>query len=101
MLQLVLSLSKGQTIGKSIVGIRVVDNKSLMLPNDGAALFKRFTLSALIFGLLTFFLGPLALLVYAAMIWTSKEGVLFYDKMSNTIMVEAHPYQIKNNKPKN
>lgn len=101
LLQLVLSLSKGQTIGKSIVGIRVVDNKSLMLPNDGAALFKRFTLSALIFGLLTFFLGPLALLVYAAMIWTSKEGVLFYDKMSNTIMVEAHPYQIKNNKPKN
>lgn len=94
-LQMFLLVRRGQTIGKSVVGIRIVDATTNKLASSFAILFKRFLLTAVVFYLLILLTGPLALAIYAVMVWFSKDGKLPHDKLANTILLEAREGQLE------
>lgn len=94
-MQIMLLIFRGQTLGKVLTGIRVVDESSLKITSAGTIIFKRFLLVFVVFYFLLILTGPLAFAIYAMFIWFSKNGVLPHDKLAGTIVLEANPYQLR------
>ena len=84
-----LTALKGQTLGKMAVRIRVVSAESGSLPGWGKAFGRWFVLSIVgVFGLWIPFVGLLALVVYASLLW-DKRRQGWHDKAAKTLVIKV------------
>lgn len=97
-IQLLLIMMRGQSFGKMVMGIRVLDPKSQKLPSLGTLVVMRTVLLvAIYFMALSFFSGvpAIALLVVNYVLANNhpqKQG--WHDKITKTIVAKAHPTQL-------
>lgn len=101
-IQLLLIMMRGQSFGKMVVGIRVLDQTTHKLPSLGVLLLMRTVLLIAIYSVaLSFFSGlpAIALLAINYLLANGnphKQG--WHDKMAKTIVVKAHPAQLDKTK---
>lgn len=97
-IQLLLIIKRGQSLGKMMTGIRVVDQTSHLLPSLSARLVTRTLLLAIIYGLLSMFLGPLVLIPIAVHYFIaakSPQNIGLHDKLAKTLVVKAEDKQLQ------
>ena len=84
-----LTALKGQTLGKMAVRIRVVSAESGSLPGWGKAFGRWFVPSIVgVIGLRIPFIGLLALVVYASLLW-DKRRQGWHDKAAKTLVIKV------------
>jgi uncharacterized RDD family membrane protein YckC len=90
--QTVLIIRKGQSIGKLILGTRIVDEQSGLRPNA----MNTFVLRSFVVGLLYNLpvIGMFILLADFIMMLTSDQRISLHDKLAKTRVVEARPDQL-------
>ncbi|MDO5770131.1 MAG: RDD family protein [Psychrobacter sp.] len=96
-IQLLLIIKRGQSLGKMMTGIRVVDQTTHTLPSLGARLGTRALLLTMIYVLLTMFLGPLVLIpiaIHYYMAAKSPKNIGLHDKLAKTLVVKADDNQL-------
>lgn len=90
--QTVLIIRKGQSIGKLIVGTRIVDHISGLRPNA----MNTFVIRSFVVGLLYNLplIGIFVLLADLIMLLASDQRISLHDRLANTRVVEAKPNQL-------
>lgn len=101
-IQLLLIIMRGQSFGKMVMGIRVLDEKTHRLPKLGTLLFIRtcFVVMAYVIGA-TMMSGLPALIMLACNYLVAKKSSTsqgWHDRISKTIVVKAQPIQLDKNK---
>ncbi|WP_225211728.1 RDD family protein [Psychrobacter communis] len=103
-LQLVFITLRGQSLGKLITGIRVVDQTTHRLPSFSKLIGMRTLLLFIIYNLLfsfTSFLGFVVIIVHYYMASKSPENIGWHDKLAKTLVVKAdHSQLVKQPKAK-
>ncbi|WGV13778.1 RDD family protein [Psychrobacter maritimus] len=95
-LQLVFITLRGQSLGKLITGIRVVDQTTHRLPSFTKLIGMRTLLLFIIYNLLfsfTSFLGFVVIIVHYYMASKSPENIGWHDKLAKTLVVKADSSQ--------
>ncbi|WP_298807875.1 RDD family protein [uncultured Psychrobacter sp.] len=102
-LQLVFITMRGQSLGKLITGIRVVDQTTHRLPSFIKLIGMRTLLLFIIYNLLfsfTSFLGFVIIAIHYYMASKSPENIGWHDKLAKTLVVKADSSQlVKKSKP--
>jgi len=102
-LQLVFIAMRGQSLGKLITGIRVVDQTTHRLPSFIKLIGTRTLLLFIIYNLLfsfTSFLGFVIIVIHYYMASKSPENIGWHDKLAKTLVVKADSSQlVKKSKP--
>ena len=96
-LQLVFITLRGQSLGKLITGIRVVDQTTHRLPSFTKLIGMRTLLLFIIYNLLfsfTSFLGFVFIIVHYYMASKSPENIGWHDKLAKTLVVKADSSQL-------
>lgn len=96
-LQLVFITLRGQSLGKLITGIRVVDQTTHRLPSFIKMVGTRTILLFIIYNLLfsfTSFLGFAVIAVHYYMASKSSENIGWHDKLAKTLVVKADSSQL-------
>ena len=96
-LQLVFITLRGQSLGKLITGIRVVDQTTHRLPSFSKLIGMRTLLLFIIYNLLfsfTSFLGFVIIIVHYYMASKSPENIGWHDKLAKTLVVKADNSQL-------
>ncbi len=96
-LQLVFITLRGQSLGKLITGIRVVDQTTHRLPSFIKLIGVRTLLLFIIYNLLfsfTSFLGFVVIAVHYYMASKSPENIGWHDKLAKTLVVKADSSQL-------
>ena len=96
-LQLVFITLRGQSLGKLITGIRVVDQSTHRLPSFSKLIGMRTLLLFIIYNLLfsfTSFLGVVVIIVHYYMASKSPENIGWHDKLAKTLVVKADNSQL-------
>ena len=96
-LQLVFIALRGQSLGKLITGIRVVDQTTHRLPSFTKLIGIRTLLLFIIYNLLfsfTSFLGFVVVAVHYYMASKSPENIGWHDKLAKTLVVKADSSQL-------
>ena len=96
-LQLVFITLRGQSLGKLITGIRVVDQSTHRLPSFTKLIGMRTLLLFIIYNLLfsfTSFLGFVVIIVHYYMASKSPENIGWHDKLAKTLVVKADNSQL-------
>lgn len=96
-LQLVFITLRGQSLGKLITGIRVVDQSTHRLPSFTKLIGMRTLLLFIIYNLLfsfTSFLGFVVIIVHYYMASKSPENIGWHDKLAKTLVVKADSSQL-------
>ena len=96
-LQLVFITLRGQSLGKLITGIRVVDQSTHRLPSFSKLIGMRTLLLFIIYNLLfsfTSFLGFVVIIVHYYMALKSPENIGWHDKLAKTLVVKADNSQL-------
>ena len=96
-LQLVFITLRGQSLGKLITGIRVVDQSTHRLPSFTKLIGVRTLLLFIIYNLLfsfTSFLGFVVIIVHYYMASKSPENIGWHDKLAKTLVVKADNSQL-------
>ena len=96
-LQLVFITLRGQSLGKLITGIRVVDQTTNRLPSFTKLIGMRTLLLFIIYNLLfsfTSFLGFVVIIVHYYMASKSPENIGWHDKLAKTLVVKADSSQL-------
>ena len=99
-LQLVFITLRGQSLGKLITGIRVVDQTTHRLPSFTKLIGMRTLLLFIIYNLLfsfTSFLGFVVITVHYYMASKSPENIGWHDKLAKTLVVKADSSQLVKN----
>ena len=97
-LQLLFIILRGQSLGKLITGIRVVDQTTHRLPSFFRLVFIRTFLLALIY--IPLFASPIMLILLVInyyMASKSAENIGLHDKLAKTLVVKADNSQLKKN----
>ena len=89
--QVLLLMRRGQTIGKMIMGIRILDRKSNAIPRFFNLIIMRGLFTTLAYSLSIF--GLVVLVVDLVMMLTSKERLSLHDKIAKTYVVRADDTQ--------
>ncbi|MGP4950685.1 RDD family protein [Psychrobacter sp. T6-1] len=96
-LQLVFITMRGQSLGKLLTGIRVVDQTTHRLPSFIKLIGMRTLLLFIIYNLLfsfTSFLGFVVIAVHYYMASKSAENIGWHDKLAKTLVVKADSSQL-------
>jgi len=96
-LQLVFITMRGQSLGKVITGIRVVDQTTHRLPSFIKLVGTRTLLLFIIYNLLfsfTSFLGFVIIAIHYYMASKSPENIGWHDKLAKTLVVKADSSQL-------
>lgn len=96
-LQLVFITLRGQSLGKLITGIRVVDQSTHRLPSFSKLIGMRTLLLFITYNLLfsfTSFLGFVVIIVHYYMASKSPENIGWHDKLAKTLVVKADNSQL-------
>ena len=96
-LQLVFITIRGQSLGKLITGIRVVDQTTHRLPSFIKLIGTRTLLLFIIYNLLfsfTSFLGFVIIAIHYYMASKSPENIGWHDKLAKTLVVKADSSQL-------
>ena len=96
-LQLVFIALRGQSLGKLITGIRVVDQTTHRLPSFTKLIGMRTLLLFIIYNLLfsfTSFLGFVIVAIHYYMASKSPENIGWHDKLAKTLVVKADSSQL-------
>jgi len=94
-LQLLFIILRGQSLGKLITGIRVVDQSTHRLPSFLKLVVVRTFLLVLIYvPLSTTFLAPILLAINYYMASKSPENIGLHDKLAKTLVVKADSSQL-------
>ncbi|MFP3454923.1 RDD family protein [Psychrobacter sp. SIMBA_152] len=96
-LQLVFITMRGQSLGKLITGIRVVDQTTHRLPSFIKLIGTRTLLLFIIYNLLfsfTSFLGFVIIAIHYYMASKSPENIGWHDKLAKTLVVKADSNQL-------
>ena len=96
-LQLLFITLRGQSLGKLITGIRVVDQSTHRLPSFSKLIGMRTLLLFIIYNLLfsfTSFLGFVVIIVHYYMASKSPENIGWHDKLAKTLVVKADNSQL-------
>ena len=96
-LQLVFITMRGQSLGKVITGIRVVDQNTHRLPSFIKLVGTRTLLLFIIYNLLfsfTSFLGFVIIAIHYYMASKSPENIGWHDKLAKTLVVKADSSQL-------
>ena len=96
-LQLVFITLRGQSLGKLITGISVVDQSTHRLPSFSKLIGMRTLLLFIIYNLLfsfTSFLGFVVIIVHYYMASKSPENIGWHDKLAKTLVVKADNSQL-------
>ena len=96
-LQLVFITLRGQSLGKLITGIRVVDQTTHRLPSFTKLIGVRTLLLFIIYNLLfsfTSFLGFVIIAIHYYMASKSPENIGWHDKLAKTLVVKADSSQL-------
>ena len=91
--QLVLLLRKGQTIGKLVTGIRIVDVQSRRLASATNIILWRSLVTSALYVLPM--VGPIILIADFVIMVTNKQRRSLHDKFAKTMVVKAKPDQLK------
>ena len=89
--QVLLLMRRGQTIGKMIMGIRILDRQSNAIPGFFNLIIMRGLFTTLAYSLSIF--GLVVLVVDLVMMLTSKERLSLHDKIAKTYVVRADDTQ--------
>lgn len=89
--QVLLLMRRGQTIGKMIMGIRILDRKSNAIPGFFNLIIMRGLFITLAYSLSIF--GLVVLVIDLVMMLTSKERLSLHDKIAKTYVVRADDTQ--------
>ena len=96
-LQLIFITLRGQSLGKLITGIRVVDQTTHRLPSFFKLIMTRTVLLIIIYNLLftfTSFLGFALIAIHYYMASKSPENMGWHDKLAKTLVVKADSKQL-------
>ena len=96
-LQLVFIMLRGQSLGKLLTGIRVVDQTTHRLPSFIKLIGMRTLLLFIIYNLLfsfTSFLGFVIVAIHYYMASKSPENIGWHDKLAKTLVVKADNSQL-------
>lgn len=96
-LQLIFIALRGQSLGKLITGIRVVDQTTHRLPSFTKLIGVRTLLLLIIYNLLFSFtniLGFIVVIVHYYMASKSPENIGWHDKLAKTLVVKADSSQL-------
>lgn len=96
-LQLILIALRGQSLGKLLTGIRVVDQTTHRLPSFTKLVGVRTLLLFIIYNLLfsfTSFLGFVIVAIHYYMAAKSSENIGWHDKLAKTLVVKADSSQL-------
>ncbi|WP_227677693.1 RDD family protein [Psychrobacter frigidicola] len=96
-LQLLFIMLRGQSLGKLLTGIRVVDQTSHRLPSFIKLIGMRTLLLFIIYNLLfsfTSFLGFVVIAIHYYMASKSPENIGWHDKLAKTLVVKADSSQL-------
>ena len=96
-LQLLFIIMRGQSLGKLITGIRVVDQTTHRLPSFIKLVGTRTLLLFIIYNLLfsfTSFLGFVIIAIHYYMASKSPENIGWHDKLAKTLVVKADSSQL-------
>ena len=96
-LQLVFITLRGQSLGKLITGIRVVDQSTHRLPSFIKLIGTRTLLLFIIYNLLfsfTSFMGFFVIIIHYYMAAKSPENIGWHDKLAKTLVVKADNSQL-------
>ena len=97
-IQLFLIVTRGQSLGKVITGIRVVDQTTHKLPSLLSRLGIRTILLIIIYNLvfsLTSFLGFALIALHYFLVSKSPDNIGWHDKLAKTLVVKANDKQIE------
>ena len=89
--QVLLLMRRGQSIGKMIMGIRILDRQSNAIPRFFNLIIMRGLFTTLAYSLSIF--GLVVLVVDLVMMLTSKERLSLHDKIAKTYVVRADDTQ--------
>lgn len=89
--QVLLLMRRGQTIGKMIMGIRILDRQSNAIPKFFNLIIMRGLFTTLAYSLSIF--GLVVLVIDLVMMLTSKERLSLHDKIAKTYVVRADDTQ--------
>lgn len=89
--QLFLLLRRGQTLGKMLVGIRILDRQSNAIPNFFNLIILRSVLTWVVYSLSI--IGLIALIVDFVMMFTNTDRQSLHDKIARTYVVRADDTQ--------
>ncbi len=96
LIQLIMLARRGQSIGKLITGIRVVDEKTYKVPDAGKMIGTRTILLFVIYQVASIFSFVATILLAVNYILASsnpkKQG--WHDKLAKTVVVKANPNQL-------
>ena len=96
-LQLLFIMLRGQSLGKLLTGIRVVDQNTHRLPSFIKVIGLRTLLLFIIYNLLfsfTSFLGFVVIAIHYYMASKSPENIGWHDKLAKTLVVKADNSQL-------
>lgn len=103
-IQMLLIVVRGQSFGKLVMGIRVIDEKTGKLPNVGTLIFMR-----TLFLITVYVMGAMLLSGLPAMIMLGVNYIMangndkkqgWHDKLTKTLVVKAKPSQLDKSKDK-
>ncbi len=101
--QLLLIVTRGQSLGKMMTGIRVVDHTTHQIPPLGRLLGLRTLLLLLIYNLVfsvTSYLGFAVIAAHYFLVAKSSENIGWHDKIAKTLVVKAADDQLKKSSKK-
>lgn len=90
--QIFMLIKRGQTIGKLITGVRILDVDSKKLPSVTNIVLMRTVLTNLAYNIPT--IGQVILIVDFVMMIANKRRRSLHDKVAKTIVVKADPAQL-------
>ncbi|WP_438012721.1 RDD family protein [Psychrobacter raelei] len=92
-IQLILLLRRGQTIGKLVNGIRIVDEQSKKLASATQVILMRSVITSALYILPM--VGPMILLADFVVMTINKERRSIHDRIAKTRVVKADPKQLE------
>lgn len=96
--QLLLLAKRGQSLGKLVVGIRIVDDKTFKLASAGKVVAIRTLVLFVVYQLTLTIFGALTLVLLGANYALAKGNPKhqgWHDKLSKTVVVKANPAQLQ------
>ncbi|WP_019673482.1 RDD family protein [Psychrobacter lutiphocae] len=91
--QIFMLIRRGQSIGKLILGIRILDIQSKQVPSVTNIILMRTILTNVAYNIPT--IGVVILIVDFVMMVSNKQRMSLHDKIAKTIVVKATPNQLK------
>lgn len=92
-IQLLLLLRRGQTLGKLVNGIRIVDEHSKKLASATNVILLRSVVTSALY--LIPMIGPMIMLADFVVMTLNKQRRSIHDKIAKTIVVKADPKQLE------